>query len=255
MSRTAQRVIVTAGASGIGLAIVERFRAAGAAVAICDVDDARLAAAAAAHPGLLTACVDVSNSAAVQTFVAMVHERLGGIDVLVNNAGIAGQIGAIEEISDAGWMDAFAVNIHGAFFMMRAVVPIMKAQKSGAIINISTGSTVTLPLNRSPYIASKWAIEGLTRAAARELGPANIRVNAIRPGFVDSDRMRGIIASIARERGVAADVLEADFLKYISMRSKVQPQEIGDMAVFLASENARHVSGQLIAVDGNIEWE
>ncbi|MDA5194396.1 SDR family oxidoreductase [Govanella unica] len=252
---SAQRVIITAGASGIGLATVERFRAAGALVAICDVDEAKLAAAAIAHPGLVTSKVDVSKSDQVQSFIETVQARLGGVDVLVNNAGIAGEIGPIEDISDDGWTASFNVNIHGAFFMMRAVVPLMKAQRSGAIINISTGSTVTLPLNRSPYIASKWAIEGLTRAAARELGPHNIRVNAIRPGFVDSERMRGILGDIAQKRGVELGEVEAEVLQYISMRSKVQPQEIGDMAVFLASDKALHVTGQLMSVDGNIEWE
>ena len=255
MSETAERVIITAGASGIGLAITDCFLAAGAKVAICDVDETRLAEAAVSRPGLLTAALDVSKSAAVQDFISLVGSRFGGIDALVNNAGIAGQIDAIENITDTGWTQSFDVNIHGAFFMMRAVTPVMKAQKSGAIINISTGSTMTLPLNRSPYIASKWALEGLTRAAARELGPDNIRVNAIRPGFVDSERMRGIIARMAQDRGIASPDLEAEFLRYISMRSKVQPTEIGDMAVFLASDKASHVSGQIISVDGNIEWE
>lgn len=250
-----QRVIITAGASGIGLATAERFLDAGARVAICDLDQAALDSAARSHPGLLTGRVDVANSAMVRDFVQTVHDRLGGIDVLVNNAGIAGQIAALENIDDDGWITAFNVNVHGAFYMMRSVVPIMKGQAGGAIINISTGSTQTLPLNRAPYIASKWAVEGMTRAAARELGPDNIRVNAIRPGFVDSERMRGILGDMARKRGTDLGTIEAEVLQYISMRCKVQPYEIGDMAVFLASAGARHVTGQLISVDGNVEWE
>ena len=250
-----QRVIVTAGAAGIGLAIVERFLAAGADVAICDADPGRLEAAVEAHPGLFATALDVSDANAVNQFVAQVQERWGGVDTLVNNAGIAGQIGPLTDIGDTGWRTCFEVNVHGAFFMMRAVAPLMKVQGGGAIINISTGSVTTLPVDRSPYIASKWALEGLTRAAARELGPDNIRVNAIRPGFVDSERMRGILAGIARGRGTDAGKVEAEFLQYISMRSKVQPHEIGDMALFLASDAARHVTGQLIAVDGNVEWE
>jgi NAD(P)-dependent dehydrogenase (short-subunit alcohol dehydrogenase family) len=131
----------------------------------------------------------------------------------------------------------------------------MKAQKSGAIVNISTGSVFTLPLKRSPYIASKWAIEGLTRAAARELGPFKIRVNAIRPGFVDSERMNLILGKMAEQSQTTVAALEQKFFEFISMRTKIQPDEIGDMALFLASDSARHITGQLIAVDGNVEWE
>lgn len=249
------RVIVTAGASGIGLAIAEGFLAEGAQVAICDIDADRLVPLAAAHPGLAGAPVDVCDPAAVQSFVDHVRDLFGGVDVLVNNAGIAGEIGPIAGLSDQGWRASFDVNVHGAFFMIRAVAPLMKAQGGGAIINISTGSVTTLPLNRAPYIASKWALEGLTKAAARELGPDNIRVNAIRPGFVDSARMRGILGDIAQQRGVPLTSVEAEALRYISMRSKVQPAEIADMALFLASTGARHVTGQLLSVDGNVEWE
>lgn len=250
-----QRVIVTAGASGIGLAIADKFASQGARVAICDVDAARLQAVAGEMPNLITAQVDVSNSAQVNGFVAEVRETFGGIDVLVNNAGIAGPTAAIEDIGDDDWTGSFDVNIHGAFFMLRAVTPVMKAQGGGAVVNISTGSVFTLPLRRSPYIVSKWAIEGLTRAAARELGPSNIRVNAIRPGFVDSERMRMILGHMAEQSQTTVEALENKFFEFISMRTKIQPEEIADMVVFLASPAARHVTGQLIAVDGNVEWE
>ncbi len=252
---TQQRVVITAGAAGIGYATVTRFLSAGAKIAICDVDERRLNTVKEKHAGVITAVVDVSSSTAVNKFIDDVESAFGGLDVLVNNAGIAGPAAAMEDIDDANWTQSFDVNIHGTFYMMRAVVPIMKRQKSGCIVNISTGSTFTLPINRSPYIASKWAVEGLTRAAARELGPHNIRVNAIRPGFVDSERMRGIIGKKADDLGMTYDALEQQFCQFISMRSKVQPEEIGDMAVFLASDNAKHITGQFISVDGNIEWE
>lgn len=251
----AQRVIVTAGASGIGLAIARKFVASGAAVAICDVDTTGFESLVGEMPGLLTAKVDVSSSEQVNAFIAQVNKTFGGIDVLLNNAGIAGPTASIEDIGDDDWTRSFDVNIHGAFFMLRAVIPQMKAQQSGAIVNISTGSVFTLPLQRSPYIASKWAIEGLTRAAARELGPSNIRVNAIRPGFVDSDRMRIILGRMAEQSNTTVEALEQKFFEFISMRTKIQPEEIGDMAMFLASTAARHVTGQLISVDGNVEWE
>lgn len=253
--QTGQSVIVTAGAAGIGWAIARRFLRAGARVAICDIDAARLASLAAEHPNLTTGQVDVSEPQEVDAFVARVHDGFGRIDVLVNNAGIAGPSAPISDVTDDAWTQSFAVNVHGTFAMIRAVTPLMQRAGGGAIVNISTGSVLTLPVNRSPYIASKWAVEGLTRAAARELGPYNIRVNAIRPGFVDSQRMRDIIAAKAGEAGITPEALEAEYCRYISMRSKVQPEEIADMAHFLASDAARHVTGQLIGVDGNVEWE
>ncbi|TQV78717.1 SDR family oxidoreductase [Exilibacterium tricleocarpae] len=250
-----QNVLVTAGASGIGYATVKRFLEAGARVAVCDIDQQKLDEVKGLHPQVITALVDVGNSQAIRAFVGDVVENLGGIDVVVNNAGIAGPTAAIEDIADDEWLPSFSVNIHSVFYMLREVVPLMKARGGGAIINISTGSTFTVPLNRSPYIASKWAVEGLTRAAARELGPANIRVNAIRPGIVDGERMRRVLTKIAVAQGTTVEALEAEALGYISMRTKIQPEEIGDMAVFLASAKAAHISGQMISVDGNMEWE
>lgn len=250
-----QNVLITAGASGIGYATVKRFLDAGARVAVCDIDRQKLQQMKQRHPQVMTAQVDVGNSQAIRSFVGDVAENLGGIDVVVNNAGIAGPTAAVEDISDEEWLPSFNVNIHGVFYMLREVVPLMKAQGGGAVINISTGSTLTVPLNRSPYIASKWAVEGLTRAVARELGPANIRVNAIRPGIVDGERMRRVLNRIAVAQNTTVEALEAEMLGYISMRTKIQPEEIGDMAVFLASEKATHISGQLISVDGNMEWE
>lgn len=253
--QASQNVIVTAGAAGIGWAIARRFLDAGARVAICDIDAARLASLAAENPNLMAEKVDVSKPQEVEAFVARVQGAFGRIDVLVNNAGIAGPSAAIADVTHEAWEQSFAVNVHGAFAMIRAVTPLMAEAGGGAIVNISTGSVLTLPVNRAPYIASKWAVEGLTRAAARELGPQNIRVNAIRPGFVDSPRMRHIIAARAGEAGVTPEALEAEYCRYISMRSKVQPEEIADMAYFLASPAALHVTGQLIGVDGNVEWE
>jgi NAD(P)-dependent dehydrogenase (short-subunit alcohol dehydrogenase family) len=255
MIKASQRVIVTAGASGIGRAIAQKFLDDGARVAVCDIDTAALAAFAKTSDRLMTACVNVSESGQVQAFVDDVAKQFGGLDVLVNNAGIAGAIGPVQDISDDGWRQSFEINVHGMFYFIRAIVPIMSAQGAGAIVNISTGSTQTLPIHRSPYIASKFAVEGLTMAMARELGPQNIRVNAIRPGFVNSDRMAGFMAKQAKLEGTTPEAVEAEFLKYISMRSKVEAAEIGDMALFLGSDRAPHVTGQIIGVCGKVEWE
>lgn len=252
---SSQRVVVTAGASGIGLAIARRFMANGASVYICDINEHAIEAACSANPELNGVVVDVSAERGCEALIERAAEAFGGIDVLVNNAGIAGACADIEEISADDWTHSFSVNVHGAFYLMRAVVPLMKSQGSGSIINISTGSVFTLPAGRADYIASKWALEGLTRAAAKELGRFGIRVNAIRPGFINSDRMRGILSAKAEAAGTSLEQEEQIFLDYISMRTKIEPQEIGDMAVFLASHAALHVTGQLLSVDGNIEWE
>lgn len=242
-------VLVTAGAAGIGLAIAEVFHERGDRVAVCDVDPAALERAAAR--GLRAHLADVSDAGAVDTLVA----ALPPVAVLVNNAGVAGPVGGIERNDPEDWARCFAVNVHGSFHTIRAVVPAMRAAGAGCIVNISTASTVTGLPGRSAYVASKWALEGLTRNCARELGPAGIRVNAIRPGFMDTERMRGIMARIAGERGVPAEAVEAEALGYISLRAKVQPREIGETAWFLASDAARSVTGQIVGVDGNAEWE
>ena len=248
MSRS---VLVTAGAAGIGRAIAQVFHERGDRVAVCDVDDAALQRAAAELPGIVAVRTDVADPLAV----AALLERVGAVDVLVNNAGVAGPVGGIETNDPEDWARCFAVNVHGAFHMIAAVVPTMRAAGRGVIVNISTASTVTGLPGRSAYVASKWALEGLTRNAARELGPSGIRVNAIRPGFMDTERMRGIMARIAAQTSREVADVEAEALGYISMRTKIQPAEIGEMAWFLASDAARHVTGQIVGVDGNAEWE
>jgi NAD(P)-dependent dehydrogenase (short-subunit alcohol dehydrogenase family) len=249
MTATSRSVLVTAGGAGIGRAIADVFMSRGDRVAICDVDDVNIDAARGA--GLDAHRCDVADPEAVSALLA----ALGPVEVLVNNAGVAGPVGGIEGNDPADWARCFAVNVHGAFHMIAGVVPAMRAAGRGVIVNISTASTVTGLPGRSAYVASKWALEGLTRNCARELGPAGIRVNAIRPGFMDTERMRGIMARIAGDQGREVADVEAEALGYISMRCKVQPSEIGDMAWFLASDAARHVTGQIIGVDGNAEWE
>lgn len=247
----ARHVLITAGASGIGLAIAELFLERNYLVTICDLDSLAVKRAAARLGGLNAQEADVSDAAAVDALVA----SLPLVDVLINNAGIAGPIGGIESIAPDEWARCFAVNVHGAFHMIRAATPGMRAKGGGSIINISTASTVTGLPGRSAYVSSKWALEGLTKNAARELGPANIRVNAIRPGFMDTERMRGLMARGAEQRGISVEELEREALGYISLRTKIQPREIGEMAYFLASDPARHITGQIIGVDGNAEWE
>jgi len=251
----AQHVIVTGGGDGIGRAIAERFLAAGDRVHVFDIDPDHLAEATEANPALRGSVVDVADPAGVARGVDEAAAWLGPIDVLVNNAGIAGPRAPLEHITDEDWDRVVRVNLHGMFYAMRCVIPTMKELERGSIVNISTGSVKSIPVDRSVYNVSKAAVEVLTQTMARELGPSNIRVNAIRPGMVNNERMRGIVQLIADQKGQTYDDVEKSFLEFISMRTKVEPGEIADMAFFLASDAARHVTGQIIAVDGHLEWE
>ncbi len=252
MERT---VVVTGGASGIGRVIAQRFAGAGYRVHIFDINAEAVAQALSENHAFSGTVGDVSEHADVARGMREAEEAMGRVDVLVNDAAIPGPRAPVEEMPDDEWDRTMRVNLYGPFLWTKAVVPGMKARREGSIVNISTGSVRTLPLNRSVYNVSKWGVEGLTKTAARELGPWNVRVNAIQPGMVNNERMRGIVQRIADQEGRPAAEVEEEFLQFISMRCKVEPEDIADMAVFLASEGASRVTGQVIAVDGHIEWE
>lgn len=255
MSGAPQSVVVTAAGQSVGRVMAEKFLARGDKVHVCDIDAGLVDQVLAANPGMSGTACDVADEAQVRRLFDDARARLGPIDVLVNTVGIAGPRGPIESLSLADWRATMAANLDSMFLTIRQVVPDMRRRKRGAIVNFSTGSTKTVMPFRTPYVASKAGVEGLTKALARELGPDNIRINAILPGMIDNERMRGIIARIARQEGRSAEAVEQEALQFISMRSKIQPAEIADMVLFLCSDAARHVSGQLIGVDGNIEWE
>lgn len=251
----ARTVVVTGGASGIGRIIAERFADAGYEVHIFDINAQAVAMALRDNTAFSGTVGDVSVAADVAAGMRDAEEAMGQVDVLVNDAAIPGPRAPVEEMPDDEWDRTMRVNLYGPFLWTKAVVPGMKARREGSIVNISTGSVRTLPLNRSVYNVSKWGVEGLTKTAARELGPWNVRINAIQPGMVNNERMRGIVKRIADQEGRPAPEVEAEFLQFISMRCKVEPEDIADMAVFLCSEGASRVTGQIVAVDGHIEWE
>jgi NAD(P)-dependent dehydrogenase (short-subunit alcohol dehydrogenase family) len=248
-----QRVLVTAGASGIGAAIAARFRADGALVSICDRDEPAVRSATEADPDLHGAVGDVADAGDTERWVAAVVDRWGGVDVLVNNAGVAGPTALVEEIEPAAWRGCLAVNLDSHFLMARLVVPHMKAQQSGAIVTISSTAGLYGYGLRTPYAASKWAVIGLTKSLAVELGPFGIRANVVAPGSVDGPRMGRVIEAEAARRGVAADVVRQEYVESQSVPRFVQPSEIADMCAFLASPQAAMVNGQVIAVDGHTE--
>ena len=252
---TKQRVVITAGASGIGLAIARAFSDSGAQVFICDVQQDVLQQALNDEPTLSGALADVGDPEQVERFFKQAQAAMGGIDVLVNNAGIGGPKASIENIDYQDWDDCIRINLSGMFYCAKQVIPGMKAQGHGSIINIATSSAKTGLPQRLPYVASKVGVLGLTHNLARELGPFNIRCNSILPGKIDNPRGNALTQRYADEQGISFAEAEKHKLQYISLRSKVHPSEIGEVAVFLASDDARHITAQEIAVDGNAEWE
>ena len=250
-----QRVLVTAGASGIGLAIAEAFLGAGAKVHVCDIAAAALDAAKGMNPDLSVSVADVGDAGQVARLGETLDAAWGGLDVIVNNAGIGGPRAPVEEVSDEDWADVMRVNVTGMFHIVRQFAPGLKAQRSGAIINVSSTSARSGLPNRTPYVVSKIAVDGLTKNLARELGPFNIRCNTLLPGSIENERGRQLLRDKAAREGVTYEAALQQRLAFISMRTRIEPTEVGDTAVFLASDAARHVTGQQISVCGNVEWE
>lgn len=250
-----ETVLVTGGADSVGRVIAEAFAARGDRVHVCDVDAGALARTLTECPQLRGTVADVADPAQVARVFAEARARMGEVSVLVNNVGIGGPRAAIEDIDLAQWRRTLDTNVTGMLHCMQQAIPAMKARRHGAIVNFSTGSTRTRLPMRTAYVVSKFAVEGLTLNAARELGPHNIRCNAVLPGPIDNARMRRIVREQAEADGRPADEVQREMLKYISMRTMIAPSEIADTVLFLASEAARKVTGELLSVSGNAEWE
>lgn len=248
-----KRVLVTAGAQGIGLAIAETFVAAGAQVHICDVNDAFLASAKSTLPTASQSRTDIADEAQVDAMFAELKDRWGGLDVLVNNAGIAGPTSPVEDISLADWNQTIAVNLTGVFLCARRAVPLLKAAGGGAIVNLSSAAgRLGFPL-RTPYSASKFGVIGLTETWAMELGPSNIRVNAILPGIVAGERQERVIAAKAASYGIGHEEMRQRLLSKVSLRKMVTAQDIANQILFICSPAGATISGQSLSVCGNVE--
>jgi NAD(P)-dependent dehydrogenase (short-subunit alcohol dehydrogenase family) len=247
------RVLVTAGAAGIGKAFVETFADAGAKVFICDIDRNALDAFRTARPEIGGGITDVSDPRQVDGLFDAAKAFLGGLDVLINNAGIAGPTAPVEDIALADWDRTIAVDLSGMFYCTRLAVPLLKEAGGGSIINMSSAAgRLGFPL-RTPYAAAKWAVVGFTKSLAIELGPSNIRVNAIQPGVVEGERIERVISAKAKALGKSFDEIRDQMVSKVSLRRMVSRFDIANMALFLATDAGRNISGQALSVCGNVE--
>ena len=246
-----QRVLVTAGAAGIGRAIAQAFAAAGARVHVCDLDAAALQTLRADTPGISTSVCDIGDRAAIGTMVAEAVQALGGLDVLVNNAGIAGPTASVEQFDPDAWDAVLRVNLTGTFNVTRACIPHLKRATDGSILVMSSLVGRFGYPNRSAYSTTKWGLVGFTKTLSRELGDFGIRVNAILPGAVEGPRIEQVLAGRAQASGRSVEQERAAALGNQSIKRFVPPQEIAALALFLASSAGRSISGQILPIDGD----
>lgn len=246
------RVVVTAGASGIGKTIANAFSKTGSKVLVCDISEQAVEEFNEENSGVAVRA-DVSDVHQMELFFVEAKRRLGGLDVLVNNAGIAGPTAPIEDIDPIDWEKTVSVNLNGLFYCTKFALPLLKQAKGGSIINIASSAAMKGYPLRSPYSATKWAMIGMTKTIAMEAGSFNIRVNAICPGSVKGPRIEQVIKNDAKIRGVAPEIIRQTYLNQVSLRTFVDAQDIANTAVYLASKYGKNISGQTIGVDGHTE--
>ncbi len=245
------RVIVTAGASGIGLEVARAFVNEGARVHVCDVDPEAMARVARSDPAIGVMPCDVSDRGQVARFFEEAVAKLGGLDCLVNNAGIAGPTGKVDEIDPAEWDRCIAIDLTGQFNCARLAVPLLRQSKNPSILNVSSLAGRLGFALRSPYAAAKWGVIGLTKSLAIELGDAGIRVNALLPGVVSGDRQERVLTAKARAKGISYEEMERLALSFTSLKEYVTPRQLANLAVYIASPLGRTISGQSLSVCGD----
>lgn len=250
-----ERVLVTGAGDSVGRAIAERFLSKGHKVHICDIRGDAVEATLSGNEGLSGSVVDVGLRADVERLFADVEKNVGDLTTLVNVVGMAGPRAALEDIDEDDWDKTISVNLNGMFYCMKRAIPMLKRNGGGAIVNFSTCSTRTGIPFRAPYIASKAGVEGLTKNAARELGPFGIRCNAILPGIIDNDRFRFVVQRNVDATGRSFEDIENDYLKYVSLRCKIELSEFADLVEYLTSGPGKKITGETIALSGNMEWE
>ena len=243
-----QRVAVTAGANGIGRVIADSFAARGAAVFVSDIDEAALASCG--HPGMRA---DAGSAHGMAGFVDAAVAQLGGLTVLVNNAGIAGPTARVEDIDPADLDATLRIDLAAMFHCARRAVPALRASGGGSIVNMSSSAGRFGFAQRTPYAAAKWGVVGLTKSLSIELGPDAIRVNAILPGLVEGPRIRAVLDAKAAANGLTVAEQTARALANTSLRCFVTQQDIANMALYLCSPFGATISGQALAVDGDMQ--
>ena len=248
-----KRVVITAGANGIGLAIARHFVEQGAIVCVCDLDGAAVATLSGSHEKLHGFQVDVSDPSAVRGFFRSAEEVMGGLDILVNNAGIAGPTALCEDVDIEDWQRTINVDLNAQFYCAKYAIPMLKASGGGSIVMMASNAALFGFPMRSPYTAAKWALIGLTKTLAMELGPHGIRVNALCPCSVEGPRIDGVIEREAAKRGVSPQKIREDYQRQSSLRTFVRADDVAAMALFLVSAAGAKISGQSIGVDGHTE--
>ena len=247
------RVLITAGAGGIGLVTANAFLAEGAKVHVCDIDQEALANLAINAPSATGSLCDVSERDQVARLIDEAVATLGGLDCLVNNAGIAGPTGRVDEIDPEEWDRCLDITITGQFNCARLAIPHLKASSNASITNYSSSAgKFGFPL-RSPYAAAKWGVIGFTKTLAMELGPNGIRCNAIQPGPVDGARIRAVIDAKARAANISFEEMQDRVLANQSIKRLIPPEQLANLTVYLASPRASLISGQELAVDGDMQ--
>lgn len=246
-----KRVLITAGAGGIGRAIAEAFSSAGAKVFVCDISDSALGLLREQLPGVTTGACDMADRGSVARMVDEAVAALGGLDVLVNNAGIAGPSASVADLDPDAWESVLRVNLTGTFAVTQLAIPHLKKSAAGSIVVMSSLAGRFGYPNRSAYATTKWGLIGFTKTLSRELGEFCIRVNAILPGAVAGPRLQQVFEGRASVSGRSVAEEEAAALANQSIKRFVDPADIAALAVFLASNAGRSISGQMIPIDGD----
>ena len=245
------RVMVSAGAAGIGLEIARTFAAEGANVHVCDVDREAIGRLAQSDPAIGATECDVADRAQVARFFEEALAKLGGLDCLVNNAGIAGPTGRVEEIDPAEWDRCIAIDLTGQFNCVRLAVPHLRKSSNPSVMHVSSLAGRLGFAMRTPYAASKWGVVGLMRSLAIELGGDGIRVNALLPGVVAGERQERVLTAKARARGISFEEMEKLAFSYTSIKEYVTAQDLANLVAFVASPRGRMISGQALSVCGD----
>jgi len=249
-----KKIIISAGASGIGWATAKIFLSKGASVYLCDIDKKKINKIkkhSLNNKRLFIYECDASEEYDVENFFNKIRKKTKKIDALINNVGVAGPTGTIEKMNSEDWERTLKVNVISHFYYTKLAIPMLKKNRGGSIINVSSGAGIMgFPL-RSPYAASKWAVVGMTKTLAMELGKFKIRVNAICPGTIKGNRMVRVIKDKANFLKISKKKIEKEFVSMASMNSWIYEEDIGKMCSFLISEDAERISGQVIGVDGN----